>query len=91
MILCVWHVRRAWLKNVNRLASSPEKGHEMFNDLGFIMKNCSKDEVDNAIDGFFNKFANEEKFLDYFYKNWVADDKISKCTKFCLYFCFCVF
>jgi hypothetical protein len=43
------------------------------------MKNCSNDEVSDAIDGVFNKFSNEEKFLDYFYKNWVAGDKIRKC------------
>ena len=79
MILCIWHVRRAWLKNVNWLASSPEIASEMFNELGIIMKNCSNDEVSDAIDGFFNKFSNEEKFLDYFYKNWVAGDTIRKC------------
>jgi hypothetical protein len=48
VILCVWNVQRAWLKNVNRLASSLEKVKEMFNELGYIMKNCSKDEVGNA-------------------------------------------
>jgi hypothetical protein len=31
---------------------------------------------------FFIKFTNEEKFLDYFYKNWVVGDKISKCNTF---------
>ena len=90
MILCIWHVRRAWLKNVNRLASSPEIASEMFNELGIIMKNCSNDEVTDAIDGFFIKFTNEKKFLDYFYKNWVDGDKIRKCKKFYLYFYFCV-
>ena len=52
----------------------------MFNELGIIMKNCSNDEEDNAIDEFFRKFINEEKFLDYFQKNWVASDKICKFT-----------
>lgn len=80
VILCVWHVRKAWLKNVNRLASSPEKGKEIFNELGHIMKNCLNDEVATAINGFFTKFANVAKFLDYFHKNWVASDKFSKCT-----------
>ena len=83
MILCIWHVRRAWLKNVNRLASSSEKEKEMFNELGNIMKSCSNDEVDNVINGFFTKFATEGKFLDYFHKNWVAGDKI---CKFACYF-----
>jgi hypothetical protein len=54
------------------------------------MKNCSNDEVDNAINGFFNKFANEEKFLDYFHKNWVVGDKIHKFTYLFLCFYFCI-
>lgn len=83
MILCVWHVRREWLKNANRLASSPENAKEMFNELGCIMKNCSKDEVGNAINHFFIKFSNEEIFLDYFQKNWVTGDKIRMWVKGC--------
>ena len=74
---------------MNRLASSPKNMKEMFNELGYIMKNCSKDEVGNAIEGFFNKFANEDKILDYFQKNLVFGDKISKFTYsfFCFHFC----
>lgn len=55
----------------------------MFNELGYIMKNVSNDEVDNAINGFFTKFATEEKFLDYFHRNWVAGEKM---RKFAYYF-----
>ena len=80
MILCIWHVRRAWLKNVNRLASDPRKANEMFGELGYIMKHTLNVEVDDAINSFFSKFADEQKFLDYFHKNWVADDKICKST-----------
>jgi hypothetical protein len=80
MMLCVWHVRRVWVKNVNRLASSPNNENEMFNDLGFIMKNCPNEEVDNANSVFFNKFANTENVLDYFHNNWVFDDNICMFT-----------
>ena len=86
VILCVWHVQREWLKNVNQLDTSKEKTNEMFSELGFIMKHSSSVEVSSAIDGIFNKFANEKKFLDYFYNNWVTGDKICKCT--CFFFCF---
>ena len=78
MILCVWHVRRAWLKNVNRLATSSIKANEMFSELGYIMKHILSNEVEDAISQFFIKFADEEKFLDYFHKNWVVGDKIRK-------------
>ena len=51
----------------------------MFSDLGYIMKHTLNVEVDDAINNFFNKFADEQKFLNYFHKNWVVDDKIRKC------------
>ena len=78
VILFIWHVRRAWLKNVNRLATSSIKAKEMFSELGFIMKHTLNYEVEDAINQFFIKFAYEEKFLDYFNKNWVTGDKIRK-------------
>ena len=68
-----------------------KKEKEMFNELGYIMKNFSNNEVDNLINGFFTKFATKEKFLDYFHWHWVASDKIRKfaCYFFCSYaFCF---
>lgn len=72
VILCVWHVRRAWLKNVNWLDTSSIKAKEMFSELGFIMKHTLNYEVEDAINQFFIKFADKEKFLDYFNKNWVT-------------------
>lgn len=62
MILCLWNVWRVWLKNVNQLATSKEKENKMFSELGFIMKHSSSSKVADAIDGFFSKFTNEEKF-----------------------------
>ena len=90
MILCVWHVRRAWLKTMNRFTKNPESASAMYSQLGYIMKNCSNDDVGNVIEGFFNDFANEEEFLDYFHKNWVVGDKFRKCTYYCWCFSFCV-
>ena len=60
----------------------------MFKDLGDIIKFCSNDDVTDAIDGFFSKYADEENFLDYFQKNWVFGDKICKSAYSCLYFLF---
>ena len=80
VIFCVWHVRRAWLKNFKRFSSTIEKGKEMFNDLGHIMKNCLNNEMTTTINGFFTKFAAEVNFLDYFHKNWIVSYKFSKFT-----------
>eukprot|EP01018_Ginkgo_biloba_P035849 Gb_29690 [translate_table: standard] len=44
VLLCLWHVRRVWLKHV-RSKASKEKNHDMFKDLGNIMHAC-KDEHD---------------------------------------------
>ena len=69
VILCVWNVRRAWLKNINNLATSTDMASAMFSKLGYIMKYCSNDDVTAAIQGFFNEFFDEGKFLDYLNKN----------------------
>ena len=50
----------------------------MFSELGYIMKHTLSVEVDDVINRFFSKFADEQKFVDYFQKTWVADDKIRK-------------
>ena len=53
-----------WLKNVNQFTKNPERASEMYSQLGYIMKIFSNDNVANAIEGFFNDFADEEEFLD---------------------------
>ena len=53
----------------------------MFSDLGLIMNYCSNVEVSTANNAFFNKFFDQENFLDYFHKNWVAGDNICKLKK----------
>ena len=50
----------------------------MFNELGHIMKYFCTNEVDNAINAFFIKYATKQNFLDHFYKTWVSGDKIRK-------------
>eukprot|EP01018_Ginkgo_biloba_P033865 Gb_14367 [translate_table: standard] len=50
VLLCLWHVRRAWLKHV-RSKASKETNHDMFKDLGNIMHACKDDhDVRQAID-----------------------------------------
>ena len=70
---------------MNQLARCPNKAKEMFKDLDDIMKFCSNDDVTNAIDVFFSKYADMENFLDYFHKNWVSGDTICKCAYSYLY------
>ena len=65
------------------LVKNPEKANAMFKDLGFVMKYTSNDDVDEAINDFLSKFADEKTFLDYFKKNWVVGDKIRKWANCC--------
>ena len=85
-ILCVWHVQREWIKNINNLATSLDMASEMFSNLVYIMKYCSNDDVTAAIQGFFNEFVDEGKFLDYLNKNWISSDKFPKCRRLFLVF-----
>ena len=68
------------------MATSPDMESAMFSKLGYIMKYCSNDDVTAAIQGFFNEFVDEGKFLDYLDKNWVSNDKFRKCRRLFLVF-----
>ena len=77
VILCIWHVLRAWKKNIGRLSTTPEQENAMFNRLGYIMKSCpSTTSIVEHVDKFCMDFATEEKFLNYFHTTWVAGDKL---------------
>lgn len=66
VILCVWHVQRAWLKNLNRLATSSIKSNEMFSELGFIMKHTLNYEMEDAINQFFYQICKSREVLRLF-------------------------
>jgi len=77
VLLCNWHVRRAWSKNAFQLA--PKRARELSHSLGEIMHHCrDHDAVSEALRTFFEKFAREVKFLVYFRKHWLEGDKICK-------------
>ena len=81
VILCIWHVWRAWKKNIYRLASTLEQANVMLNRLSYIMNSClNVESVVKHVDNFFTYFANEKKFLDYFHSTWVTGNKICKFT-----------
>ena len=79
VLLCCWHVRRAWSKNAFQLASSLERARELSHSLGEIMHRChDHDAISEAMRTFFEKIAGKVKFLDYFRKHWLEGDKICK-------------
>jgi len=75
----VWHVRRAWLKNVGNKVQGRENQIRIFHALGEIMHTCADDEsVKKAVENLFEGFSDHTKFLEYFKTTWLANNKICK-------------
>ncbi|GLJ47194.1 hypothetical protein SUGI_0996270 [Cryptomeria japonica] len=77
ILLCIWHVRRAWLKNVYRYVNNKDIATSMFNRLGEIMYTKSDDEgiITQSIKKFMEDFKEEKKIIDYFQKTWCHDER----------------
>eukprot|EP01018_Ginkgo_biloba_P013838 Gb_04941 [translate_table: standard] len=77
ILLCLWHVRQAWMKQVFKKATNEMNGTKMFKKLGAIMHECKDDDsVREALDSFCLEFATETSFLKYPYDNWILDNKL---------------
>lgn len=88
VLLCVWHFRRALLKNVYKLATCGENARNMFTKLGEIMNAChDTDSISQAMKAFYIDFAAEERFLEYFSTNWMVDEKFYVWAKCYINFC----
>ncbi|GLJ28473.1 hypothetical protein SUGI_0560150 [Cryptomeria japonica] len=76
VLLCIWHVRRAWLKNVYRYASNKDVAAHIFHRLGEIMYEISDDQgiTTQSIKNFMEEFKEEKKFIDYFQNTWCHDE-----------------
>eukprot|EP01018_Ginkgo_biloba_P023862 Gb_15783 [translate_table: standard] len=69
VLLCLWHVRRSWLKNLTKKCHDYMVRREMFKDLGDIMYNQSHaTNIMETIECFMHKYQDQIKFLDYFRK-----------------------
>ncbi|XP_059075369.1 uncharacterized protein LOC131875306 [Cryptomeria japonica] len=84
ILLCIWHVRRAWLKNMYRYVNNKDIATSMFNRLGEIMYTKSDDEgiITQSTKKFMEDFKEEKKFIDYFQKTWCHDERrIDSCVQ----------
>lgn len=88
VLLCVWHFRRALLKNVYKLATYGENARKMFTKLGEIMNACNDTHsISQAMNAFYIDFAAEERFLDYFSANWMVNKKFYVWAECYINFC----
>ncbi|GLJ34591.1 hypothetical protein SUGI_0695710 [Cryptomeria japonica] len=76
VLLCIWHVRRAWLKKVYRYVSNKDVATHIFDRLGEIMYEISDDQgiTTQSIKNFMEEFKEEKKFIDYFQNTWCHDE-----------------
>eukprot|EP01018_Ginkgo_biloba_P014253 Gb_08179 [translate_table: standard] len=82
ILLCLWHVRRAWMKQVFKKATNEMNGSKMFKKLGAIMHECKDgDSIHKALDSFCLEFAIETIFLKYLHDNWILDNKLHMWAK----------
>ena len=67
VILCIWHICQAWLKNVLKYASK-DRVKSMFEWLEMIMNSMgeNKDTTYKLLNNFFIKFSDQLDFLVYF-------------------------
>ncbi|GLJ12928.1 hypothetical protein SUGI_0200680 [Cryptomeria japonica] len=70
-ILCIWHMRRAWLKNVYKYATK-ERVMDIFHCLGEIMMAMheSEESTMQELHTFFVEFSDQPCFLEYLYSTW---------------------
>eukprot|EP01018_Ginkgo_biloba_P016184 Gb_10233 [translate_table: standard] len=77
ILLCLWHVQRAWMKQVFKKEKNEINGSNMFKKLGAIMHECKDDNsVHKTLDSFHLEFAIETVFLKYLHDNWILDKKL---------------
>jgi hypothetical protein len=85
VILCSWHVKRAWLKALNEKVRDAELRLEIFKKLEAIMlhdpatgslEDVATD-VEGMIEAFFQEYQEQTAFTGYFRKTWV-DNTVNK-------------
>ncbi|MCO5582895.1 hypothetical protein L7F22_036797 [Adiantum nelumboides] len=80
VLLCIWHVRRAWLKNLVKKVADATLRADMFRQLGMIMNmrgspcrssHDKESEAHKLVVDFMVKYESEVLFIDYFKREWL--------------------
>ncbi|KAL3746688.1 hypothetical protein ACJRO7_015616 [Eucalyptus globulus] len=67
VLLCLWHVRRAWIRNLIKRSCHSGVQREMFRLLGSILY-CTRS---NAVEEFMQVFVDQCAFMEYFRERWL--------------------
>lgn len=72
VLLCLWHIRRAWMRSLLKRCCNFDVQREMFKHLGRILY-CTKSEPHamDAIEDFMQIFVDQCAFMDNFRSRWL--------------------
>ncbi|KAL2254689.1 UNVERIFIED_CONTAM: hypothetical protein Sindi_0263600 [Sesamum indicum] len=71
VLICFWHVRHAWHKNLMKRCSEMEMRAEIAKQLGeAVNKICKGPGTANAFEDFMQNFVDAAEFMDYFKAIW---------------------
>ncbi|KAM3688004.1 hypothetical protein ACB098_10G120600 [Castanea mollissima] len=72
VLLCVWHIRRAWMRSILKKCCNFDVQREMFKHLGWILY-CTRNGPNamDAIEEFMQVFVDQCAFMNYFKIRWL--------------------
>lgn len=72
VLLCLWHVRRSWIRSLLKKCCNLDVQREMFKHLGQILY-CTKNRptIMDAIQEFMQIFVDQCAFMNYFKRRWL--------------------
>ncbi|XP_042490648.1 uncharacterized protein LOC122070532 [Macadamia integrifolia] len=72
VLLCLWHVRRTWMRSLLKKCCHFDVQREMFKHLGRILYSTRNGpSVVDAIEEFIQIFVDQSAFMDYFRDQWL--------------------
>ncbi|XP_052204058.1 uncharacterized protein LOC127809315 isoform X2 [Diospyros lotus] len=72
VLICIWHIRRAWVKNLLKKCCNFDVQREMLKHLGRILY-CTRSPANtsDAVEEFMQIFVDQCTFMDYFRNKWL--------------------
>ncbi|KAL3691667.1 hypothetical protein R1sor_005318 [Riccia sorocarpa] len=67
--LCLWHVRRAWIKKLHSVVKDPFDKAAINGELGCIMYASTEDPWQKSVE-FMSRWREQRAFIQYYEKNW---------------------
>ncbi|KAK6929062.1 hypothetical protein RJ641_005267 [Dillenia turbinata] len=72
VLLCLWHIRRAWIRSLFKNCSNFDVQREMFKHLGKILY-CTRGSpnIVDVVEEFMQIFVDQLAFMEYFRNRWL--------------------